>query len=536
MNQFIFIDLFSGAGGVTTGIEKAESDGFKLSNVIAAVNHDDLAIQSHTANHPHALHYVEDIRTLDLTHLKMMVEKERIKNPESLICLWASAECTNFSRAKGGLPRDADSRTLPEHLYRYVEELKPDLFFVENVEEFMCWGPLDDNGKPVSRYCGLDYMKWMNHIKSYGYEFDHRILNAADFGAYTSRKRYFGIFSRPEYQINWPAPTHSKKPDAGMFGGLKKWKPVREVLDFSDEGNSIFDRKKNLSDKTLGRIYAGLQKYVTKGETAFITKWLGNSQVTGINNGNSIENPFPTLTTQNRFGLVQTSFLAEYHGTGTEHGLDKPAITLTTKDRLALVQAHHFLDKQFSQGSRDQSIEVPAGTLTTVPKFNLCTVKKLAPFLMDTNFNNIGSDIEKPAPVITANRKYHYLINPQFNNNGSSVDSPCFTLIARMDKRPPSIVQVEEGFPDITILDTDSLTMKKIKEFMVENGIVDIKMRMLKVPEMLKIQGFPENYILIGSQADKKKFIGNSVPPDLVKALVESVWMGIYLNEEKKVI
>lgn len=103
MNQFIFIDLFSGAGGVTTGIEKAESDGFKLSNVIAAVNHDDLAIQSHTANHPHALHYVEDIRTLDLTHLKMMVEKERIKNPESLICLWASAECTNFSRAKGGL-------------------------------------------------------------------------------------------------------------------------------------------------------------------------------------------------------------------------------------------------------------------------------------------------------------------------------------------------------------------------------------------------------------------------------------------------
>lgn len=536
MKQFIFIDLFSGAGGVTTGIEKSVFGDFKVARVIAAVNHDDLAIQSHTLNHPDALHYVEDIRTLDLTHLKEMVSRERVANPDALICIWASAECTNFSRAKGGMPRDADSRTLPEHLYRYVEDLNPDLFFVENVEEFMCWGPLDEQGKPVSRYCGLDYMKWKDHIQSYGYEFDHRILNAADFGAYTSRKRYFGIFSKPQFQINWPTPTHSKKPDPGMFGGLQKWKPVKDVLDFSDEGRSIFTREKPLSDKTLGRIYAGLKKYVSKGETAFITKWLGNSQITGINNGNSIENPFPTLTTQNRFGLVQTSFLSEYHGTGTEHGLEKPSITLTTKDRLALISAHHFLDKQFSSGSRDQSVEVPAGTLTTVPKFNLCTVKKISPFIMDTNFNNVGCDIEKPAPVITANRKYHYLVNPQFESKGSSIDSPCFTLIARMDKAPPSIVQVEEGFPDITILETDSPIMRKIKEFMLENGIVDIKMRMLKVPEMLKIQGFPENYKLVGSQAHQKKFIGNSVPPDLVEALIEGVWAGIYGTVEKVAI
>ena len=116
-------------------------------------------------------------------------------HPDSYLLLHASLECTNFSKAKGGQPRDADSRTLAEHLFRYIEALRPDYIQIENVEEFMCWGELDDKGKPVSRDRGVCYLKWVQNVRRYGYDFDHRLFNAADFGAYTSRKRFFGLFA-----------------------------------------------------------------------------------------------------------------------------------------------------------------------------------------------------------------------------------------------------------------------------------------------------------------------------------------------------
>lgn len=163
--------------------------------------------------------------------------------PMAKVVLWASLECTNFSRAKGGLPRDADSRTLAEHLFRYIEALAPDYIQIENVEEFMSWGDLDENGKPISRDKGRLYTNWVDNVKAYGYKFDHRILNAADYGAYTSRKRFFGIFAKSYLPIVWPKSTHSKTGGGDLFGSLEKWKPVKDVLDFDDEGESIFNRK-----------------------------------------------------------------------------------------------------------------------------------------------------------------------------------------------------------------------------------------------------------------------------------------------------
>jgi len=111
-----FVDLFCGAGGVTSGIENAMHSGKKIAEVIACVNHDPLAIESHYSNHPNAVHYTEDIRTLNIEPLIELVNEHRY----DYICLWASLECTNFSKAKGGLPRDADSRTLANDLLRYI--------------------------------------------------------------------------------------------------------------------------------------------------------------------------------------------------------------------------------------------------------------------------------------------------------------------------------------------------------------------------------------------------------------------------------
>ena len=554
--ELFVIDLFCGAGGLSEGVEEARLDGNRCGKVVCCVNHDKNAILSHDANIPDALHFIEDIRTLELSPISTIVERIRQLYPDAMIMLHASLECTNFSKAKGGQPRDADSRTLAEHLFRYIDVIAPDYIQIENVEEFMSWGDMDENGKPISMDKGRLYQKWVRNVKKYGYNFEHRILNAADVGA------------KKSLPIVFPEPTHCKGGRQDMFSKLEKWKPVKEVLDFSDEGTTIF-REKPLAEKTLERIYAGLIKFVAGGKDAFLVKYNSMSR-TGKYNAPGIDEPCPVVATQGRLGVAQVCFLSKqfsghpdsknvsveepagaitckdhhvfvsaYYGNGHNHSVELPAPTVTTKDRMALIESrfmcsYNFKDtgkdinqpcptlltkdrlslvspffmNQYSGGGQVSDINSPCPAVTTTPKQNLVTCQ---PWIMNTAFSNVGSSIEEPSQTITANRKWHYLMNPQFNSAGGSVDSPCFTLIARMDKMPPYLVATESGQVAIEIYNNDSPMTVKIKEFMALYGIVDIKMRMLRIPELKKIMGFPEDYVLIGTQADQKKFIGNAV-------------------------
>ena len=509
----------------------------------------------------------------------------KCKYQDAHVVLWASLECTNFSKAKGGMPRDADSRTLAEHLFRYIETLKPDYIQIENVEEFMCWGDLDENGKPVSKDKGTSYLRWVKNVCNYGYDFDWRILNAADYGAYTSRKRFFGQFAKSGLPIVFPLQTHAKNGDDGsMFQMFHKWRAVRDVLDIDDDGESIFAKKKPLCEKTLERIYAGLIKFVAGGKSQYEAWILKYNSMNKDNHHNapSIDEPCPTVACQNRLGLVKCQFLSKqfggdpsgknigleqpagsvtckdhhafvtaFYGNGFNREVNEPAPTVTSKDRFGLVKSEFivnyrfnnkgssveepaptictvgqigvakckFLDSQYGHGTQS-SLEKPSPTVVNNPKQRLVTCKR---WLMNTNFNNVGSDIDKPAPVVTANHKYHYLMNPQFASKGSSIDKPCFTLIARMDKMPPYLISTEEGEICIQVYETDSPMTVKIKEFMAVYGIVDIKMRMLNIAELKRIMGFPTDYILKGSQAEQKKFIGNAVEVNMSRVLCEAL-------------
>lgn len=548
MISMLYIDLFCGAGGTSTGVEKARLENEQCAKVIACVNHDANAIASHAANHPDALHFTEDIRKLELSPMVEHLAKCKAQYPDAYIVLWASLECTNFSKAKGGQPRDADSRTLAEHLFRYIEAIEPDYIQIENVEEFMSWGDMDENGKPISMDKGRLYQKWVRNVKKYGFDFDYRVLNAADYGAYTTRKRFFGIFAKKGLPITFPEPTHCKNGRKDMFSSLERWKPVKEVLDFSDEGETIF-RAKPLAEKTLERIYAGLVKFVAGGKDAFLVKYNSMSS-TGKYNAPGVDEPCPVVATQNRLGVAQVCFLSKqfsghpesknisveepagtitckdhhafvsaHYGNGFNRSVNEPSATVTTKDILSLVTPR-FIANEYSGGGQHTSIDNICPAILTNPKQKLITCK---PWIMNTNFSNVGSSIEEPAQTITANRKWHYLMNPQFNSAGRSVDNPCFTLIARMDKMPPYLVVTETGHVAVEIYDTDSPMTRKIKEFMALYGIVDIKMRMLRIPELKKIMGFPEDYMLIGTQADQKKFIGNAVEVNMARVLCEAL-------------
>lgn len=559
MIHLLYIDLFCGAGGTSTGVESARYCDAKCAKVIACVNHDANAIASHAANHPDAMHFTEDIRTLNLKPLIKHLAGKRKEYPGAPVVLWASLECTNFSKAKGGQPRDADSRTLAEHLFRYIEAIRPDYIQIENVEEFMCWGDMDEHGKPISKEKGRCYIRWCNKVCTYGYDFDWRILNAANYGAYTSRKRFFGIFARHGMPIVFPVQTHTRRVDSsygGLFSSecLRPWKAVKEVLDFSDRGETIF-REKALSENTLERIFAGLVKFVAGGKEAFLVKWNSMSKK-GNYRAPGVDEPCPVVTTQNRLGMAQVSFLSKaysgdptsknisvggpagaitckdhhvfltaYYGNGGNRSVEEPAPTLTTKDRLA------FIDMQYGNGT-PSSIEQPSPAVTTNPKQNLVSCEH---WIMNTNFKNVGSSIDEPAQTITANRKWHYLMNPQFRSAGGDIEKPCFTLIARMDKRPPYLVEADtegELLPFIRqtenglvyeIYGTDSPMTKQIKEFMAMYCIVNITMRMLRVKELKRIMGFPEDYVLVGTQTEQKKFIGNAVEVNMARVLCEAL-------------
>ena len=517
MIRLLYIDLFCGAGGTSTGVELATLHGEKCAKVIACVNHDAHAIASHLANHPEAKHFTEDIRTLELSPLVQIADEARRQHPGAKMVLWASLECTNFSRAKGGQPRDADSRTLADHLFRYIEALHPDFIQIENVEEFMSWGALDENGKPISKDAGRDYMRWCENVKSYGYSFSWRLLNSADFGAYTSRKRFFGQFARVGLAGAFPTPTFAKN-GGGLFN-MKPWRPVREVLDFEDEGESIFGRKKPLVEATLRRIYAGLVKFVAGGhERHLLLKYNSVNSKTGVHTPPSIDEPCPTVATQNRLGLATCHFISKQfsgHDASKNISVDEPAGAITTKD-------HHAIITYYGNG-RMASVEEAAPTVTTHDRIAKVQVRFFA-----NEYSGGGqlSSVEEVCPAILTTPKQKlvscFLFNPSYRSKGGSVDDPCFTLVARMDKVPPYLVQTTEGV-GIEVYEDDSPMTRTIKEFMAAYGIIDIKMRMLKVSELLAIMGFPRGYKLVGTQSEQKKFIGNAVEVTTSRRLCEAL-------------
>jgi DNA (cytosine-5)-methyltransferase 1 len=545
--QFLIIDLFCGAGGTTLGFKLANHRNpmITIGEVIACVNHDPLAIKSHHANNPSVYHFEEDITLLyglikngvflkspQFLKLIRLVEMYRAFYPKAKVILWASLECTNFSKAKGGMPRDADSRTLAEHLEPYIVALDPDYVQIENVVEFMSWGPLDAKGKPVSRKNGKDWIRWRESICSLGYYDQWKEINSADFGALTSRNRLFGCFAKLNLPIVWPLPTHSKKPEnTTLAHPLRKWEPVKKALDFSDEGNSVFNRKKPLSTKTMQRLFMGCVKHIAGGKNAFIAKAYGGDPTY---QSRSLDEPSGSLTTipnqQSIVFITKWNSNNKKHGGHPGHSIEEPAPVITTQNRLGAA----FIVKGFSSHSgksvnSGSSIEQPFPTITTQNR------ERLAQLTFISRYNGVNGgkhdnskNINEPIGALGTGDNHakisasYIIINPSWGGNSGSIEEPCHVVVARQDKVPLGLITCTGGIMAIPIYENDCEWTIKLKEFMVLYNIADIKMRMLKVPELKLIQGFPENYVLMGNQTDQKKFIGNSVHPLVPKSWGEA--------------
>lgn len=361
MKNNIIIDCFAGGGGASVGIEMALGR-----SVDIAVNHDPQAIRMHRVNHPDTLHLTEDIFKVDL---------QKYVGDRHVALMWASPDCTSHSKAKGGQPRNKGLRILPWAVYKHAKILLPDVIIMENVEEIQQWGPLDADGHPIPERRGEDYRKFITAMTALGYAFDSRELVAADYGAPTTRKRWYAIFRRDGKKIVWPTPTNSKDGDL-----LPKWKECGDYIDWSDLGTSIFERKKPLAAATMDRIGNGVRKYIidnpnpyivkSKDALAFIIQYHGETRQ-GDSRGQLLTDPIKTIDTSNRYGLV-TAFVTKFYKTGIGQGCDEPLHTITTSPgHFGLVSA--FLVKYYGTGC-GQTLDKPLGTITTKDRFGLVNV------------------------------------------------------------------------------------------------------------------------------------------------------------------
>ena len=247
----VLIDLFCGAGGISTGILEAAGE-LGMECELIAINHWQTAIDTHQSNHPHVRHLCKSI---DNVNPRMVVPGGKVR------LLAASPECTHHSNARGGKPMNEQSRATAWHVLRWAEALHIEEIVVENVKEFVNWGPLGADGRPIHRMKGRTYRDFLQTLRGLGYAVETRVLCAADFGDATSRERLFIRARKGSKRPSWPEPTHIRIDALGMFPKALPWRPAREIIDWSLKGKSIYGRKKALVPKTLARIDAGLRKF-----------------------------------------------------------------------------------------------------------------------------------------------------------------------------------------------------------------------------------------------------------------------------------
>lgn len=368
MFREILIDSFAGGGGASCGIEFATGR-----PVDKAINHDPMAIAMHKANHPETEHFCESV---------WVVHPRRVARGRPVAMGWFSPDCTHHSKARGGKPRDKNIRGLAWVTVWWAATVKPRVIFLENVEEFVTWGPLDKHGQPIESQKGRTFRSFVNALRRQGYEVEWRELRACDYGAPTIRKRFFLIARCDGRPIVWPKPTHGDPQSPAVRAGkLKPWRTAGEIIDWSLPVPSIFDSREEikrkygiravrpLADNTMRRIGLGIWKFIINNTDPFIAPvdWQAgdhsgpvasflakyHTETTNDPRGQTLDRPLLTQDTSNRFALVTAhlqrveeenpeaervyAFLIAYYGSSIGQSLDEPLGTVVTKDRFGLV-------------------------------------------------------------------------------------------------------------------------------------------------------------------------------------------------------
>ena len=380
------VDLFCGAGGTSTGLARAcEQLGVEVE--LTAINHWDVAIETHTLNHPWATHLNEPIEAVD----------PRVVVPGGhLDLLVASPECTHFSTARGGKPVNDQKRSSPWMVLRWLDLLQVDSVLIENVPEFRSWGPVNDEGRVIKEHKGETFAAFLAAIRSMGYTVDHRVLNAADHGEATSRRRLFIVARRNAagLPVRWPRPRFSAD---GSDAGTEQWRGAREVIDWSLPGKSIFQRRRPLAERTIERIARGLERHGGPHMRPFaeaLRRWRPGEGPVEVELDGELPSELP-------------GFVLPQHSGGVERDVAEPLPTIATGGAIGL--AEPFILTPFGerdgQALRTHDIESPLPTVTSAGAGSL-----VDPYLVRYHGNGSSHAVDEPVPTITTKDRYGLVV------------------------------------------------------------------------------------------------------------------------------
>ena len=466
---------------------------------------------------------------------------------------WFSPDCKHFSRAKGAALVDKNIRGLAWVAVKWAGLVHPDIIMLENVPEFVTWGPVR-KGKPVKSKSGQTFARWKQQLEDLGYVIEYRELCAADYGAPTIRTRFVLIARRDGKPIVWPAPTHAPRNSAAVKEGrLKPWRSAAEIIDWSLPCYSIFQSKEQIAEEygvkvvrplrpnTLRRIARGIDKFVLKCAEPFIM--CNNAQ----NRPHSMIEPVPTVTTGNR-NFVVTPFLAQYHSeqNGREvrgQSVDKPVMTVDASNRYGVVAP--MLTEYYGNGN-PLDVTEPLHTVTTKDREGITAVYIDKYFA--GNYTGCGSDAKEPLGTVTTHDRnavtLAHLAHFKGKDKGQDARDPLMTVTAS-DGQFAQIRTIAVKYDGKTDLGywpqvremLNAYTDRKIEEdeiLLLHIGdawyfIRDICLRMLSPRELYNAMGFPPDYIIDRdvqgkkiSRADQIARCGNAVCPPLAAAVVRA--------------
>jgi DNA (cytosine-5)-methyltransferase 1 len=534
------VDLFAGGGGASCGLSAAlgrEPD--------VAQNHDELALRVHADNHPSTEHRVEDV---------WKTQPREVTKGRPVFILWASPDCTHFSAAKGGKPKQKNIRSLAHVVTRWAQDVLPSIIFVENVREFMDWGPLYEVGQrmadgrilqegdtllghPIPERKGETFRYWVARLELLGYEVEWRVLDASNYGAPTKRRRLFIVARCDGEPITWPVPTH------GKGEGLSPLRTAAECIDWSIPVPSIFERKKPLAKKTEWRIAEGIRRFVLENPEPFIVGCGGRA---GQTPPTPVSAPMGTVTAKNDRAILVPSLVKVNHGGMTDRSEDinAPLSTVTAQRRghalvtadIAPLLVQTGYGERDGQAARVLDLHEPLGTvMATGQKHALVTA-----FLAKHFGGVVGVPMDgRPMGTITA-KDHHSLVTSTLVKlrgecNGADVQEPMppitasGTHIAEVRAFLTTYygsgsqwADLNKPMPTITALHRLGIVVVKGTAYQ----IVDIGMRMLEPHELLAAQfgRFAKGYNLSSAKTkrDKVRLIGNSVAPECAEAVVRA--------------
>lgn len=579
--KHLIVDNFAGGGGASTGIEMAIGR-----SVDIAINHDPDAIAMHKANHPQTKHYCEDVWQVDPI-------EACDGNPVALA--WFSPDCKHFSRAKGGKPVDKNIRGLAWVAIKWAMLVSPKVIMLENVPEIQTWGPLGEDGKPIKERAGetfdgfffaltsgisadhpayqemcdalsIDGLSQMAQTlqNGLGYEVQYRTLKSCDYGAPTTRTRFYMIARCDGRPIVWPEPTHAPKDSDDVKLGRKlPYHTAAECIDWSIPAQSIFERQKPLAENTMRRIARGIQKFVIDNPEPFIVTV--NHSGEGFR-GQSTDEPLGTITAKNGYGVVTPTIMCN-NTNNIGASAEAPLPTVTTGNRNYLVAPSIVpigYGEREGQAPRVNTVDEPLGTIVSSGKHYL-----VAPTLIQYHSETAKEEVrgqELTEPLMTQDTSNRYALSVAhimknygggYNGAGSAADAPLDTVTAKdhnalVTAHIMTMRNNMDGQPidePLTTISCSGAHHAEVQAFLVKyfsNGtakdrfalvtihgeeyiITDIKMRMLQPRELFNAQGFPPDYI-IDHDADGHPYVkskqvarcGNAVTPPVPAALVRA--------------